>query len=177
MTESLLKSLYHSYRHTSDIDAKGLYFSPTCMQICRAIPYFAATTREEIVQYLKDADHGKTAVEVDAKSKGVYTIRSLLPAEFEFSTPDVTAHIKLTPAELEQQARDKKWVGMCVDLWDEGPVGEGLLVKVQYWWREEDVVLGEERKEDVGGRGWRQCLHDIMYLGVRDGSEGGEGWR
>jgi hypothetical protein len=196
-TETLIQQLYRSYRHTSDIDQKGLFFSPTCMQICRPIPTFAAKTREQIVQYLKDAEKGKIPVEdisegqsidtieearngnslTNSKSKprSFYTIRILLPSELEFSTPEVTSAIHLTPSQLHQQADAEEWVGMRVDLWDEGDMNEGLLVKVQYWWRNEEVIAGEEMVDDVEGKGWRHCLHDIMYLGPRDGTEGKEG--
>jgi hypothetical protein len=174
MTETLLKTLYHTYRHTSDFHQKGLFFSPTCMQICRPIPSYAATTREQIVQYLKDAEKGKVANQNQSSgeqlTKDRYTIRPLLPAEIEFSTPDVTEHIGHAPTELAQLAREEGWVGMRVDLWT-----EGLLVKVQYWWRRVSVVVGEEVEGDEGGMGWRQCLHDIMYLGKSDGTESEEG--
>jgi hypothetical protein len=195
--DTLIRQLYHTYRHTSDIDQKGLFFSPTCMQICRPIPTFAARTREQIVQYLKDVAKGEIPVEdaskgqsfdtieasrdgtppTNSKSKprSLYTIRILLPSEFEFSTPEATSAIHLTPSQLHQQADAEEWVGMRVDLWDEGDMNEGLLVKVQYWWRNEEVIAGEEMVDDVEGKGWRQCLHDIMYLGPRDGTEGKEG--
>jgi hypothetical protein len=195
-TELLIRKLYHLYRHTSDNDQKGLFFSQRCMQICRPIPTFAATTRQQIVQYLKDAEMGKIPVEEPSttqpndtsegrnnhssaqpkfKPRNFYTIRPLIASEFEFSTPDITSAIKLTPAELHQQAVAGKWIGMRVDLWDEGKANEGLLVKVQYWWRQEEVVVGEEMEGDGQGKGWRQCLHDIVYLGPRDGTEGTEG--
>jgi hypothetical protein len=191
-TETLIRKLYHTYRHTSDIEQKGLFFSPTCMQICRPIPSFAATTRGQIVQYLKDAEKGKIPVEdvskqesmqtkgeevndENPKRRSLYTIRPLIPSEFEFSTSDITSAVHLAPTQLREQASAEKWIGMRVDLWDEGEANEGLLVKVQYWWREEDVVAGEEMEGDGEKKGWRQCLHDIMYLGPRDGSEGKEG--
>jgi hypothetical protein len=199
-TDTLIRKLYHFYRHTTDIDQKGLYFSPTCMQICRPIPTFAATTREQIVQYLKDAERGKIPVEdnpterlnssnnegkdttstnhssSEPKPPSLYTIRPLLlSSEFEFSTQEITSAINLSPYQLHQQAVAERWIGMRVDLWDENEANEGLLVKVQYWWREESVGDGEELEGDERGRGWRQCLHDIMYLGPRDGTEGVEG--
>lgn len=100
------------------------------------------------------------------KAKGKYTIRPLQPSEFEFSTSEITSHINSTPEELERKAREEGWVGMRVDLWDEED--GGMLVKVKYWWREEE---GEDDEEKT----WKQCLHDIMYLGPRDGTEGGDG--
>jgi hypothetical protein len=189
MTEELIKRLYHTYRHAPDFQQKGLFFSPTCMQVCRPVPSYAATTREQIVQYLKDARKGNITNIDDASSsfelstsegtragpKNLYTIRPLCPAEFEFGTPAVTSHVGLTPSELAQRAKDENWVGMRVDLWTEGSASEGLLVKVQYWWREETVAPGEEVDGDEKSKGWRQCFHDIMYLGPRDGAEGKEG--
>lgn len=216
--ESLIQKLYHSYRHTSDIDKKGLFFSPTCMQICRPTPAYSATTRAQIVQYLKDAQDGQgpsksATVESDGtaalvhdgqafstaaingtvtwqsdgriqeepaatdKVRGVYTIRPLHPTErTDFSTLSVTSAINLTPAQLLQKSQDENWIGMRVDLWYEGPATEeSLLVKVQYWWRKESVKPGEEVDGDERGMGWSQCLHDIMYLGWKDGTEGEEG--
>ncbi|KAF2129337.1 hypothetical protein P153DRAFT_366743 [Dothidotthia symphoricarpi CBS 119687] len=192
-----IKSLYHIYRHTADLDRKGLFFSQSCMQICRPTPSYAATTRGEIVQYLKDAQRGVVPVHnfstasVDTsdplvedvgsevsnateKGRSVYTIRPLRASEHEFSTNAVTAPTGLTPDELESKAMKEGWVGMRVDLWDEGGAGEGILVKVQYWWRKEHVENGEEAEGDVDGYCWRHCLHDIMYLGPKDGTEGVE---
>jgi hypothetical protein len=185
-TEALIKKLYHKYRHTTDIDAKGLFFSPKCIQICKPIPSYAATTREQIVQYLKDAEKGDVpAVSDDSatpsqgdvnptkqKPRGNYTIRPLLPNEHTFTDPSA---INLTSSQLHQQSNDEAWIGMRVDLWGMAAGDGDLLVKVQYWWREEDVVKGEELEGDVAGKGWRQCAHDIMYLGPRDGSEGAVG--
>ena len=53
---------------------------------------------------------------------------------------------------------------MRVDLWSDGSVDEhgkreSLLVKVNYWWKKKDGV-------------WLQILHDIVYMGPRDGTEG-----
>ena len=62
---------------------------------------------------------------------------------------------------------------MRVDLWDEGGEEDGLLVKVQYWWRFEEIP--EHERGDEQAMGWRQCLHDIMYLGPKDGTEGEDG--
>lgn len=109
------------------------------------------------------------------KSRGVYTIRPLHAAEHEFSINTITAPVGLTPAQLLQKSKDEGWIGMRVDLWTEGAPDEGLLVKVQYWWRKEAIKSGETIDGDEKGKGWRQCLHDIMYLGPKDGSEGEEG--
>jgi hypothetical protein len=217
-SEALIKQLYHSYRHTSDIDRKGLFFSPTCMQICRPIPSYAATSRAGIVKYLKDAQVGDVPVadaaqpailpttmreedekvverkplataqkEIEKeeppkdtdnekpKSRDVYTIRPLHAAEYEFSVNIITAPVGLTPAQLLQKSKDEAWIGMRVDLWTDGAPDEGLLVKVQYWWRKEAVKPEEQIEGDEGEEGWRQCLHDIKYLGPKDGSEGEEG--
>lgn len=183
-TISLLKKLYHTYRHTAELDRKGLYFSPTCMQICRPTPSYSATTRGQIVQYLQDAQQGKIpgieSSDDQAESKipddqgiltpraGVefYTIRPLRPSEYEFGVDTNIAPIHLTNEALESLAKDQQWVGMRVDLWDDEA---GLLVKVQYWWRLERIRDGEELEGDTEGHGWRQCMHDIMYLGPVDG--------
>lgn len=191
-----LKQAYHKYRHTKDIDRKGAFFSPHCMQVCRPIPPYAATTREEIVQYLHDAQQGNIPAKeqppssIDAlddsnaqghrpespkstKDRNLYTIRPLSPSEFEFGTDEITAPIGSTVEQLKKKAVDEKWVGMRVDLWDEGTEG-GLLVKVQYWWRFEEILDGERVMDEKQAMGWRQCLHDIMYLGPKDGTQGAE---
>jgi hypothetical protein len=64
---------------------------------------------------------------------------------------------------------------MRVDLWDEGGEDEGLLVKVQYWFRLEETLERQRVMGDDGWMGWKQCLHDITYLGPKDGTEGQEG--
>jgi hypothetical protein len=198
-TEALIKKLYHNYRHTADSDQQGLFFSPTCIQLCRPIPSYAATTREQIVQYAKDAAKGNVPATSDKittgikeedtenvvisdnltkkqkESRGTYTFRPLLPHEHKFGDESATSAINFTPSQLLQKSKDEGWVGMRVDIWDMDVEEDGLLVKVQYWWREEAVRPGEEMEGDVGGRGWRQCLHDIMYIGARDGTEGAEG--
>lgn len=191
-----IKFLYHAYRHTSDLNSKGLYFSKTCLQICRPTPSYSATTRDEIIQYLKDAQQGKVptkstsfdaaanaeaskdvqhASTSDTNGRGVYTIRALKTSELEFGQNENTVPVGLTVGELKAKAEKEQWIGMRVDLWDEGGQENGLLVKVQYWWRRENVPEEERFKGEENGFGWRQCLHDIMYLGPKDGSEGGEG--
>jgi hypothetical protein len=169
-----LKQLYAAYRHTDDIGLKGNFFSSTCFQVCRPKPSFAARNRETIVQYLYDSAAPRStdvsSSTTDAKSnqskKGYYTIRPLREDEFEFGTDEQVAPTGFaTAGELKQRAETEGWVGMRVDLWDveEGKEqSEGTVVKVQYWWRKEE-------------NGWIQILHDIMYIGPRDGTEGSHG--
>ncbi|KAM0261528.1 hypothetical protein ACHAQJ_002211 [Trichoderma viride] len=167
-----LKQLYAAYRHTDDISLKGNFFSSTCFQVCRPQPSFAAHSRETIVGYLKAAaadqstNPSSSTTEATNKQskKGYYTIRPLRQDEFEFGTDEQVAPAGFaTACELRQRAETEGWVGMRVDLWDvvvgKEEENEGTLVKVQYWWRKE---------ED----GWIQILHDILYLGPRDGTEG-----
>ncbi|KAL7917868.1 hypothetical protein ACQKWADRAFT_305663 [Trichoderma austrokoningii] len=167
-----LKQLYSAYRHTSDISSKGGFFSSTCLQICRPRTAFAATDRETIVQYLREAsDHGPSTPPSTTEAmnkqpkKSYYTIRPLREDEFEFGTDD---HVKpagfASADDLKQKAKTEGWIGMRVDLWDEESEdgSEGILVKVQYWWRKQE-------------QGWIQICHDIMYLGPRDGTEGSQG--
>ncbi|KAL6909282.1 hypothetical protein GGI43DRAFT_429866 [Trichoderma evansii] len=167
-----LKQLYAAYRHTSDIGLKGNFFSSTCFQICRPRPSFAARDRETIVRYLyesagQDPNNSSSTTEAINKQpkKSYYTIRPLREDEFEFSTDE---HVKpagfVAAEDVKQKAKAEGWVGMRVDLWDEegDEGGEGFLVKVQYWWRKEE-------------QGWIQILHDIMYIGPRDGTEGSQG--
>ncbi|KDN67973.1 hypothetical protein CSUB01_08121 [Colletotrichum sublineola] len=163
--------IYRSYRHTSDIDAKGAFFSSSCYQICRPNPSFAARDRDTIVGYLHD--HApKTTTATGAKEmpdrKGFYTIRPLRDDEYEFGTDEHVAPAGFGAAEeVRSKALREGWVGMRVDLWDEVAEGQAeqensLLVKVQYWWRKEDDI-------------WIQIFHDIMYMGPRDGTEGLDG--
>ncbi|KAF1928624.1 uncharacterized protein M421DRAFT_92340 [Didymella exigua CBS 183.55] len=187
--EQHIKALYHAYRHTPSIAIKALFFSSTCLQSCRPTPSYSATSRLQIAQYLQDAQQAEVPPEHSAGSEGHvdcsraghvtegmgrYTIRPLRASEHKFGDTAATAALGVTPVELSARAEAEGWTGMRVDLWDEGPEA-GLLVKVQYWWRLES--LGDESDLGVerGGEVWRQCLHDIMYLGPRDGTEGAEG--
>ncbi|KAK2775852.1 hypothetical protein CKAH01_12661 [Colletotrichum kahawae] len=166
--DSHLKELYASYRHTKNIDVKGAFFSPSCYQICRPKPSFAARDRETIVRYLHETAPKKSSLaegNTDTpKSKGYYTIRTLTDTEFEFGTDEHVIPAGFSSAEdVCTKARSEGWVGMRVDLWDEPIVAidkdDSLMVKVQYWWRKE----GDE---------WLQIFHDIVYLGPKDGSQG-----
>ncbi|KAK1758941.1 hypothetical protein QBC47DRAFT_449637 [Echria macrotheca] len=152
-----LKNLYSQYRNTGPIDDRAVFFSPECMQICKPNPSYAATNRNTIVRYLHEAAKDMDAV---AASKGLYTIRPLRQDETTFETDEVVAPTGMTSSMLRQRAIAEEWVGMRVDLW--WPGDEGLLVKVQYWWRRE-------------GKEWVQILHDIMYMGPCDGTEGKDG--
>ena len=190
-----IKHSYHAYRHTGDIDRKGSFFSPDCMQICRPTPSYAATNRDEIVQYLRDAQQGKIPIDAPAssstcisgrsdcyatgsrattraKERSVYTIRPLRPGEFGFGSDDITAPVGLTVEQMKSRAIQEGWVGMRVNLWDEGR--EGLLVKVQYWWRLRETANNKRLAGDHSGTDWDQCLHDIMFLGPKDGTENEE---
>lgn len=196
-TVAHIKHCYHAYRHTEDIDRKGFFFSPDCMQICRPAPSYAATSRDGIVQYLRDAQQGKIPVDIlgsspthisdvsdhyetesrpkkSVQGRSVYIIRPLQPCEFEFGSDDIVAPIGLTVEQLKLKAVQEKWVCMRVSLWNEG--GEGsLLVKVQYWWRLEEIANHDQMMGDPPGTGWKQCLHDIMFLGPKNGTENDEG--
>ena len=191
-----LKQLYHDYRHTEHIPSKGDFFSPTCMQVCRPIPNYAALRRETIVQYLLEAqgfrdvesyeraqsssaaaEFGKAQdedaesvvsegdVKVKAlKGKNYYSIRPLKSEEqSEILATDIVAPLGMTPIQLDEMRREEGWVGVKVDLWDEDADDKGRLIRVKYWWRKEEVSSEDK---------WLQCLHDIMSIGERDGSEG-----
>ncbi|KAF5556435.1 hypothetical protein FPHYL_7936 [Fusarium phyllophilum] len=87
-------------------------------------------------------------------------MRPLLTSEKE----DFATLEELAPAgfasleEVREKAEVEKWEGLRVNMWTEDNKGRGILVKVQYWWREEDGA-------------WKQILHDIMFLGPVDGTE------
>jgi hypothetical protein len=197
---STLKQLYHTYRHTEHIPSKGNFFSPTCMQVCRPMPNYAAIKRDTIVQYLLEAagfkdvqayeraqsssggsgftsteevknnepDGSAGSIKVKAlRGKSYYSIRPLSTAEASEILPeDIVAPLGMTPLQLDELRQTESWIGMRVDLWDDDITGKGRLIKVKYWWREE-VVDGQAK--------WMQCLHDILSIGERDGSEGEDG--
>lgn len=131
---------------------------------------------ENIQEFMEDPDKTATAAvptietsaSVSASKKSFYTIRPLTDGEMEFGSNEIVAPAGFnSAAEIKFQAEREGWVGMRVDLWDdEGADHEGrakgMLAKVQYWWK---------RDTDE----WLQILHDIMYLGSRDGTEGSEG--
>ncbi|KAG8167345.1 hypothetical protein KVR01_003034 [Diaporthe batatas] len=187
-----LQQLYADYRHTANIEAKAHFFSPACRQICRPRPGFAARERETIMRYLREASGEgkariqqfiedtdtpfptsgpakKTATDEGTQHKSFYTIRPLTEGEEEFGNDESAILAGFDSASsIKLLAENEGWVGMRVDLWDDegtGSEGEalGILVKVQYWW-----------KEGLPGE-WSQILHDIMYLGSRDGTEGTQG--
>ncbi|KAF5620166.1 hypothetical protein F52700_11486 [Fusarium sp. NRRL 52700] len=169
LEEELFK-LYREYRETKSIDAKALFFSPECCQICRTDPDYAAKDRDTILRYLRESgqvlqriyhEAGWDISEMDPASvKSFYTMRPLHASERE----DFATAKELVPAGFESlgEVRDKaeaeKWKGLRVNMWTEDNKGRGILVKVQYWWRED-------------GDGWKQILHDIMSLGPVDGTE------
>jgi hypothetical protein len=173
-----LKTLYHRYRHeTNHVPSKAQFFSPTCLQICRPMPNFSAVKRETIIQYLLEAAGVEDLTEYeaslkaptgDAKSgKSYYTIRSLTEDEANEIIPqEVVSPLRMTSNQLDDLRRKEEWVGMRVDLWDDPPE-KGRLIKVKYWWRKE-VAEWEGKCEEK----WMQCLHDILSIGERDGTEG-----
>ena len=101
------------------------------------------------------------------QEKSYYSIRPLKSDEEREILPEyLVAPLSMTPAQLDEQRRRESWVGMKVDLWDDEGDDKGRLIGVKYWWRKEVVDGGEE---------WLQCLHDIVSIGERDGSEGKDG--
>jgi len=167
-----LKSLYTTYRRTTDIDAKGLFFSPESMQLCRPQPTYAAKDRQTIVQFLHEAVKMGTNLATDGQSDGEEppnatnwkrcTIRPIREDEVEFASDEITTPAGFTASDLKQKAKEEGWAGMRIDLWFADGFDKDILVKVRYWWRKE------------GGE-WLQILHDIMYMGPRDGTEGTDG--
>ncbi|KAK3361534.1 hypothetical protein B0T24DRAFT_110281 [Lasiosphaeria ovina] len=163
-----LKARYLAYRATADFDAKGLFYSDSCLQVCRPQPSYAAQDRATIVQYLREAAAGgldlATSPTQQAPQMKGCTIRLATADEFEFASDEATLPAGFTAAELKLKAQAEGWVGTRVDLWSESPEDESreMLVKVKYWWRREN---GE----------WVQILHDIMYMGPHDGTQGTDG--
>ncbi|RFN49030.1 hypothetical protein FIE12Z_6670 [Fusarium flagelliforme] len=169
-----LSDLYREYRQTIDIPSKAIFFSPQCRQICRTNPSYAAKDRETIIKYLLEAgpvieDIYRKEGWLDGENRGpprsFYAVRPLNETEMsDFGTME-----ELQPAgfksveEVSKKAKDEKWEGLRVDMWTDDGDKRGILVKVQYWWRMEP--LGSKAGT------WKQILHDILYLGPRDGSE------
>ncbi|KAK0704905.1 hypothetical protein B0H67DRAFT_649302 [Lasiosphaeris hirsuta] len=157
-----LKAQYAAYRKTTDIDAKGLFYASDIIQICGPLPSYWATDAATIVRYVREALEGQEESDVNVKGEmDGCTIRPLTEDEFFFESDEVTAPTEFTAAQLKQRAEAEGWVGMRVDLWVSADK-DGMLVKVKYWWKKQ----GDE---------WIQALHDIMYMGPRDGTEGTDG--
>ncbi|KAH7121727.1 hypothetical protein B0J13DRAFT_567196 [Dactylonectria estremocensis] len=176
-----LRQLYAEYRRTNDLDEKGLFYSEQVHQICRSDPSYAARERATIVRYLRESGPLVARILRDAGQLGAdeavgsntkanyYTIRPLAAEEaHDFGTVEhITPAGYESVAELQGQAAAENWEGVKVDMWSDDGDGKGLMVKAKYWWRLENA-------EKDGGT-WRQILHDILYLGVRDGTEGTDG--
>ncbi|KAH6886277.1 hypothetical protein B0T10DRAFT_490931 [Thelonectria olida] len=177
---SHLREIHHQYRQTPDPEGKKFFYSTECRQICRQDPSYAARERDTIARYLKESgalvnrvlrdagliDDASGTLQVKASC---YTVRPLTESESdEFGTTEVVAPAGFSSVEdIQAKARSDKWKGLRVNMWTDDGFGKGLLVKVKYWWRLEEA--------EVGGEVWRQILHDILYLGPRDGTEESEG--
>ncbi len=154
-----LRTLFAAYHHTVDIDQRGRFYHPNCLQICRPQPSYAAQDAQTIIRFLHEANSNKMNFSSGADGEG-FSFRAISEDEFEFATDDITAPAGFTTAELTEKAKREDWVGTRVDLWfPDGSEAGTMLVKVKYWWRKE----GDE---------WVQVLHDIMYMGPPDGTEG-----
>ena len=200
--ETALIALYDAYFETPSPQDKGTFYSRHCRQICRPHPSFAARDPATIVGYLEASrrahaspskppsgaaeGEGKDDEDDPHPDKGSYTIRPLRPEEVgEFGSDEVCLPAGLGAEEMAEVARREGWRGMRVDL-SLGD-GTGRVVEVKYWWKWEGGVgdeggkgeRGEEGKEGRGGGGggeWKQCLHDILYIGPpRNGGDGGVG--
>jgi len=174
VSQQLMK-LYADYRRAPSIEEKTAFLSSQCMQICRSYPLYGARDRDTIVRYLQESAIAQSGIEVidqavrssSEATKGYYTIRPLRADELEFGNDEEAKWAFASANEVYQKAKFEDWVGLRVDLWTEtgmdlGTVHDGLMVKVKYWWRKE-------------GEKWLQVMHHIIYLGVRDGTEGSEG--
>lgn len=178
---SQIRDVHHQYRQTHDPDEKRHFYSDDCRQICRQDYSYAARDPDRIVRYVKESQplinrvlREAGVLDDDSGSLPVtasyYTIRPLTEAEAdEFGeSADLVAGAGFSSIdELRDRAKKEGWKGMRVNLWTDDSSGRGLLVKVKYWWR----------LEDCGEGVWRQIFHDILYIGVRDGTEknaGGE---
>lgn len=177
----VLRDLYRDYRQTQDIDDKKPFFSQECRQMCRTDPSYAARDADTIIRYLHEAgplvsrilqevkwQDGESPVDL-ATSRSFYSTRPLSDDELgEFGTAAELSPAGFSSAEeIRNKADTEKWAGLKVNMWTDDGRGRGLLVKVKYWWRREPVSSSDGA--------WKQILHDILYLGPTDGSEGGGG--
>ncbi|CAK7233553.1 hypothetical protein SBRCBS47491_008651 [Sporothrix bragantina] len=159
-----LQQLYRDYYHTADLDAKTRFFAFDCKQVCRPRPDYAACDKAAIVRLLQEAPSlsALTGVQVTG-GKSFATIRSLSPEECTFACGDacVQAAGFDSATALHDYAVKNNWVGLRVDMWDvdEADNTKGSLIKVQYWWA---FRFGQ----------WTQVLHDILYIGPLDGTQG-----
>ncbi|VTT79492.1 unnamed protein product, partial [Fusarium fujikuroi] len=113
--EEELFKLYREYRETKSIEAKALFFSSQCRQICRTDPAYAAKGRDTILHYLRESgdvlqriyrDAGWDISEMDPASvKSFYTMRPLITSERE----DFATIRELAPAGFAslEEVRDK----------------------------------------------------------------------
>ncbi|KAH7313778.1 hypothetical protein B0I35DRAFT_410731 [Stachybotrys elegans] len=157
-----LREIYATYWSTPSPEEKKAFFSPSCRQICRSDPSYAARDRDAIVAYLHEAgDKFKHLISDSPTHKGIFTMRPLTEEERrDFGSEEYLGPAGFTSVEeVREQAAREGWVGMRVDLWDDDGRDTGMMVKVQYWWRREDGV-------------WLQILHDILSIGSVDGSQG-----
>ncbi|KAF4463286.1 hypothetical protein FALBO_9892 [Fusarium albosuccineum] len=174
-----LCKIHHDYRQTSNIDEKAVFYSPECRQICRQDPSYAAQSPDTIVRYLSEAgelvgrifrEAGWVGDETPVTKRSFYTVRAFSEDEAnEFGTAEVVTPAGFSSAdELKRKAKAENWTGLRVNMWTDDDHGRGLLVKVKYWWR-------LETPESGGDGVWKQVLHDILYLGIRDGTEESDG--
>ncbi|CAK7201731.1 hypothetical protein SEUCBS139899_004443 [Sporothrix eucalyptigena] len=159
-----LHQLYRDYYHSPDIDAKAHFFAFDCKQVCRSRPDYAACDKAAIVRLMQETPSlsALTGAEPSTeKPKSFATIRALSPSECSFADNDATVQAAgfTSAAALHEYATRNNWVGLRVDLWDEDDKKEGSLLKVHYWWA---FRFGQ----------WVQVLHDILYIGPLDGSQG-----
>ncbi|KAH6961975.1 hypothetical protein BKA56DRAFT_598160 [Ilyonectria sp. MPI-CAGE-AT-0026] len=176
-----LCDLYAQYRQTKEPEGKGAFYSEKCLQICRQDPTYAARDGATIVRYLgeggvlvarilREAGQLKEGESVGSNTKAnYYTIRRLTTAEAtDFGTNEHVIPAGFSSVtEVQSRAKSENWVGMKVDMWMDDGDGKGFMVKAKYWWRLE--------KADNETGVWKQIMHDIVYLGVRDGTEGADG--
>ncbi|EPS43106.1 hypothetical protein H072_2852 [Dactylellina haptotyla CBS 200.50] len=172
-----LREEYAAYRASqttlfTDPAKTAVYFSPTCAQVCRQLPNYTADNRDTIIRYLQEsrqekptADAGGSELSEEAGSKDAkpgsgWNMRELAATERENVSE-----------EFRDRVEREGWEGRRVVMWDPKGAGKGItdvagggrrVVVVNYWWRKERVP---EDGDDEEGR-WRQCLHDILYIGA-----------
>jgi hypothetical protein len=196
---SHLKQIYHEYRHLKYIPAKGAFFSPKCMQVCRPIPDYAATKRETILLYLVQAAGFKDLADYELAQSSAGAAQPSATDKPAKEDAEESAEVQVEGLKHEVYSIRPLKPNEATEILTEdvvSPLGMTPLeleelkkrerwvgMRVELW----DASEGEKpgrlirvnywwREEEVDGeRRWLQCFHDIISIGDRDGTEGLEG--
>ena len=143
-----LESEYKKYlaaQDRGDVAGVEAFMSPSCWQISRQDPAWNLKDRADIMRILTSMGLGSGS---NGRKPGTVDIRALTPEEKG-----------TVPQTDKEKAALEGWEGLHVVLEDADP--DGLLVKVNYYWRQEDGI-------------WVQCLHDLLWVGPKNAGSGND---